>query len=94
MPASMASENNQTLNNPDTPLEVEIVETAEASKGRLKLAVWRHFSRELKDRVVLAKCPDCKLLLVLEFLIFLDSSIVVNIKFYLLVLIIMICVCF
>ncbi|KAK9939197.1 hypothetical protein M0R45_015903 [Rubus argutus] len=33
-PASMASENNQTSNNPDTPNEVETVKTTEASKGR------------------------------------------------------------
>ena len=59
-PASMASENNQTSNNQDTPNEVETVKTTEASKGRLKSAVWRHFSRELKDGVVLAKYPDCK----------------------------------
>ncbi|KAK9905216.1 hypothetical protein M0R45_000410 [Rubus argutus] len=59
-PASMASENNQTSNNPDTPNEVETVETTEASKGRLNSVDWKHFSRELKDGVVLAKCPDCK----------------------------------
>ncbi|KAK9931713.1 hypothetical protein M0R45_018980 [Rubus argutus] len=58
-PTSMASENNQT-NNPDTPIEVEVEVTTEALQGKLKSAVWRHFSRELKDGVILAKCPDCK----------------------------------
>ncbi|KAK9913429.1 hypothetical protein M0R45_037246 [Rubus argutus] len=58
-PTSMASENNET-NNPDTPIEVEVEVTTEALQGKLKSAVWRHFSRELKDGVILAKCPDCK----------------------------------